>query len=172
MPIKAEKEENKIKILNFMPWGTKSTERNSSSKTSLTLRPSKPPLVDERQFLGEQNCSLFSRRAHREQRGPKSKFFRYCVCGSHASRGYAKSRMDDTKNRLFSINWWTLNMIKIWIWKYFIEPLLRYANPDMPFLGTLKINFQIMKVFRVLMLNLIIIFIFRVAIQIQLLIKT
>ena len=23
---------------------------------------------------------------------------------SHASRGYAKSRMDDTKNRLFSIN--------------------------------------------------------------------
>ena len=53
----------------------------------------------------------------------------------------------------------------------FHQPFGRYGNPDMHFLGTLKINFLILKVFWVLILNLGIIFIFRVVIWILLLVK-
>ena len=46
----------------------------------------------------------------------------------------------------------------------FHQPFKRYGNPDMQFLGTLKIFFQILNVFLVLLWNSTMIFIFKVAI--------
>ena len=46
----------------------------------------------------------------------------------------------------------------------FHQPFGRYGNLDIHILGTLKVNFEIFKAFRVLILNLGIIFIFRVTI--------
>ena len=54
----------------------------------------------------------------------------------------------------------------------FHQPFGRYGNPDRHFLRPLKFNFQILKVFWVLILNLSIIFNFRVIIWILLLVKT
>ena len=47
-----------------------------------------------------------------------------------------------------------LDVIKTQKLKSFPQPIGRYGNPDMLFLGTLKIKFQIWKVFNLLMLNL------------------
>ena len=57
---------------------------------------------------------------------------------SHASRRDAKSRIDDTKNWQLGINLWTLNMIKIWICKCFIEP---FKKPIFHYFHTLKKEF-------------------------------
>ena len=54
----------------------------------------------------------------------------------------------------------------------FHQPFKRYGNPDMQFLGTLKIFFQILNIFLVLLWNSAMIFIFKVAIWILPLVKS
>ena len=48
------------------------------------------------------------------------------------------------------------------------QPIWRYGNPDMVFLGTLKNNFNIFDIYNPIMSKMIIIFNFRVAIDISL----
>ena len=49
---------------------------------------------------------------------------------------------------------WPLDVLKTQKLKSFPQPIGRYSNPDMLFLGTLKIKFQIWKVYNLLLLNL------------------
>ena len=90
------------------------------------------------------------------------KFPYYCV--THSLRACHKSKINHHQNWLLGIYLWTLLIIKIKKLKKFIEPLLRSGNPDLSFLGTLKINIQIYRFLSLLSKNLGSDFIFRVAI--------
>ena len=89
----------------------------------------------------------------------------------HASQATAKSKSCYHQNWQLCINFGTLKMQKIWTFKKLIEPIRRYDNPDMHFLGTLKIEYQILKIFSFLMWDLVSFFNFRGAIHILLLQK-
>ena len=67
------------------------------------------------------------------------------------SQATARSKSRYHQNWQLCINLWTPRLPKIWILKNLTEPIGRYGNPDMHFLGTLKIEFQILKVFSFLM---------------------
>ena len=55
-------------------------------------------------------------------------------------------------------------MLKVRILKKLAQPIWRYGNPDVHFLGTLKFEYQILKDFSFLIRNLRSFFKFRVAI--------
>ena len=61
--------------------------------------------------------------------------------------GTDKSKGGDYENRLRPDRFGGLVNLKQWHLKSFTQPFLRYGNPDMLILGTLKIKYQIWKTF-------------------------
>ena len=70
------------------------------------------------------------------------------MCFKHiVPGGTDKSDGGDYENRLRYVKFGGLAILKQWNLKSFTQLFLRYGNPDILILGTLKIKFQILKPF-------------------------